>query len=46
MTSDDDGQMVTCDHCGYRWEYTGNMQSKTTCPDCQNKTTISDEQEG
>jgi len=36
-----------CDNCGHEWNYSGKYSSRTTCPDCQRKTTIgvSDEQE-
>lgn len=31
------GTEVTCQHCGYGWEYSGELQS-ATCPSCQRKT--------
>lgn len=32
---------VECDHCGYEWEYGGEML-KATCPSCQRKTPVDD----
>jgi len=28
---------ITCENCGYEWEYTGGLYT-TTCPRCNNKT--------
>lgn len=29
-----------CDNCGYEWPYGGKFSHNTTCPDCQQKTSI------
>jgi len=31
--------MTECSHCGYEWEYGGDMK-KATCPSCQSKTLV------
>jgi rubrerythrin len=39
VTTKDEGQGVEteCEHCGYTWDYTGEMW-KATCPNCGRKT--------
>jgi len=29
--------IVECHHCGYEWDYQGDMQ-RATCPSCSRKT--------
>jgi predicted Zn-ribbon and HTH transcriptional regulator len=33
---------VKCEHCGYEWEYSGDMKF-ATCPSCRTKTPVEDE---
>ena len=28
---------LECDHCGYEWDYTGDLEM-ATCPSCNRKT--------
>lgn len=35
---------VTCDKCGYRWNYSGNMIF-ATCPNCYSKTRVDKQNE-
>lgn len=30
---------MTCKHCGYEWDYTGDL-AQATCPSCQRKTPV------
>ncbi len=32
--------LQTCVHCEHRWRYKGKNKTKTTCPDCQQKTPL------
>jgi len=34
-----DYEPTECEHCGYQWDYTGELE-KTTCPSCQQKTPV------
>ena len=33
---------VTCTHCGYEWQYSGNLKM-ATCPSCSGKTPVESE---
>lgn len=35
--------MLTCQRCGYAWEYQGRMKYFATCPQCYYKVRIVDE---
>lgn len=36
-SDDDETTHVECSHCGYEWEYSGEMWT-ATCPRCNRKT--------
>lgn len=38
----DEPTAVTCRHCEYVWDYSGEMQM-ATCPSCQRKTPVDPE---
>lgn len=35
---------VECSHCGYEWDYSGELQF-ATCPSCRTKTAVEDDPE-
>lgn len=36
---------VTCDSCGYVWDYNGRKKHNVTCPDCQSKVSLKKKKE-
>lgn len=40
MTEDEDRIELTCPHCGYTWEYGGQMSYYATCPNCRKNVPI------